>query len=470
MSPRKIIFLTIVGIGMAGLLFWAWWLSQKKNTGNASNETLSIWVTEGTTEQYNGLLEGFRKYAPEYAKSKIEIRVFPEYSLYQKILLNTLADGKGPDIFMVDAGWDSILSTKVEPIPNSAMNFSNFEKEYEDIFLPLLTVTGSKDASITYLHGIPLGYETLGMFYNKSLIRSVPKTWNEVMAMYSDTTLPSVIPTNIGLSSRYTPMNIDVLSYFLSEQGTTGYDSIGKNGSTGIQKYLSYGQMTTTSNSNTDSQEPIANVGTSLNEQKAVMESTNPWLTTIDLFMRWNIAFIIGYPSMIHDIEHAKKRAGSNATDGLILTEKLPQDSLGKMGKNMARYFYFGLSKQTKNQNISVKFMEYLLTEEAEMKYLASFPTKIAAKKSFYTGQEDTVLSSVFQKAKLWAFIPDSTTSLSVFQFGIRDEFQKIFDDTIDRNSKIDTNNLSILLSTRIGCSLESLNSAILDPKCSEQE
>ncbi len=151
MSPRKIIFLVILGIGLLGLLSGAWYLSQKKNTNNTSSETLTIWVTEGTTEQYAPLIEGFRKFAPEYIQSNIEIRVFPDYTSYQKILLNTLADGKGPDIFMIDGGGDSILPSKVEPIPNTAMDFSDFEKEYEDIFLPLHSTTGSKDVQKTFL-------------------------------------------------------------------------------------------------------------------------------------------------------------------------------------------------------------------------------------------------------------------------------------------------------------------------------
>ena len=44
---------------------------------------------------------------------------------------------------MVDAGADDILEKKLEPIPEDIIDFSNFEKEYEDIYLSLISSTGS---------------------------------------------------------------------------------------------------------------------------------------------------------------------------------------------------------------------------------------------------------------------------------------------------------------------------------------
>ena len=151
MSPQKITFFAFAGIILLGLLYGAWILSQKTETTTTTKENLAIWVTDGTTDQYTPLIEGFKKSKPEYANATIDIRVFPEYKQYQKILLNTLADGKGPDIFMVDAGGDAILAEKVEPIPSTVLDIRGFEKDYESIFLPLLSSTGSKETAISYI-------------------------------------------------------------------------------------------------------------------------------------------------------------------------------------------------------------------------------------------------------------------------------------------------------------------------------
>jgi ABC-type glycerol-3-phosphate transport system substrate-binding protein len=220
MSSRKIIFIVIAILLLLSGVFALWKISTSKELAKTEKvDSLSIWVVWGTTEQYNTLFSGFGDYKKEYAKTKLDIRVFPDYDQYRRILLSTLADGWGPDIFMVDAGADDILEKKLEPIPEDIINFSNFEKDYEDIFLSLITSTGSWDKKKQYINGIPLGYETLGMFYNKSLLLSVPKTWNEVSAMYANDALPNVFPTNIGMGSRFTPFSTDIIASFLLSTG-----------------------------------------------------------------------------------------------------------------------------------------------------------------------------------------------------------------------------------------------------------
>ena len=67
-----------------------------------------------------------------------------------------MSEGTGPDVFMVGAGTDVVLESKIEPIPESVINFSNFEKEYDDVFLPLIVSSGSKDTFTRYLMGVPL--------------------------------------------------------------------------------------------------------------------------------------------------------------------------------------------------------------------------------------------------------------------------------------------------------------------------
>jgi ABC-type glycerol-3-phosphate transport system substrate-binding protein len=123
---------------------------------------MKIWISEGTTESYSEIIEGFKKYAPEYAKTNIVIEKKSTDPLrYRTLLLSTMADGTGPDIFMVPAGEDDILLSKVEPVPASILPIKDFDKRYDDIFLSLMYNTGSTEKQETYYLGVPLGYETL---------------------------------------------------------------------------------------------------------------------------------------------------------------------------------------------------------------------------------------------------------------------------------------------------------------------
>ena len=51
---------------------------------------------------------------------------------------------------MLHSGEDAILESQIEPIPSDILDFSDFDKRYDDIFQGLLTSTGSnKDMTTT---------------------------------------------------------------------------------------------------------------------------------------------------------------------------------------------------------------------------------------------------------------------------------------------------------------------------------
>jgi maltose-binding protein MalE len=88
---------------------------------------------------------------------------------------------------------------------------------------------------------VPLGYETLGIFYNKSVIREVPKTWNELENLYR-TFSAGQFPTNIGLGPTYTPNMIDIIPLWFNEINTTNYQEVSTN-QNALSNYLSYGKL-----------------------------------------------------------------------------------------------------------------------------------------------------------------------------------------------------------------------------------
>lgn len=475
MSPRKIIFLVVSSILVIGSIFWIWWYSKYAQTQKATLiSNLSIWVVWGTTEQYKTVFSSIGKYNKEFEKTNFDIRVFPDYAQYQRILLTTLADGNGPDIFMVDEGWDDILSEKVEPIPGSIVNLDHFDKRYEDIFLPLVTSTGSKETLETFIQWVPLGYETLWIFYNKSLIRKVPKTWSELDLLYKDGTAPGVFPSNIWLSSRYTPSSIDILSLFLWQWGITGYDSNtqGKGGPVYTDYATTPIAIGERSSENVDSESINQDVSST---QEQTLENMKPKmdegkLTTIDLFMRGKIAFVIGYPSLIEEIEKAQKRAGNEAVDALILSEHIPNISVGETPMNVAHYRYLWISKKAKNPIPAAKLLAYLTTDEWLTKAQEAFPRYISPLRILSEKQADTSLSDVFARVKMDAFLPLQWEKLLIFHFWLRNEYEKLFTDAIDKKNKSDINTILKDISHSISCELSNIASNSISSGCMESQ
>ena len=453
MSTKKIIFLISIGLLLIALVFGIWKLSNSTTRSKITfTGSLSIWIVGDTTKGYDSLIEWFHSYAPEYKLANIEFKKFGDYATYQKMLLSTLADGNGPDIFVVNAWGDTILRDKIEPIPSEYTHIADFDKRYEDVFLPLIESTGSDSAFQTFIRWVPLGYETLGMFYNKSLLITIPKTWDEVSASYRDGKNPNIFPTNIGMSPRYTPYAIDILAFFLVQAWVDAYGSL-QNGSDAFDTYGSYATTPVIGSNGNENSDHSWALDQSLWDLEPTMSDEK--LTTLDLFIRWEIAFVIWYPSLVGELEDAKKRAGEKAVKSIILTDRIPQNSNSQNPVNLVRYNYFWLSRSSKNPTIWAKFLDYLLTEDAERRFIASFPLYIPAQRSFYDTAKNTPLSNIFSRTKLDSFIPSTGESLKIFDFGNKIDFEKIFSDNIDRTGKIDINNIIELVGKQIGCEMQ---------------
>ena len=144
MSPKKITFFIILGIVILSAIITIYYISHQSTPTKIQAGSIKIWITEGTSEGYQALVDGFRQYAPEYAKTDITIeKQSSDPEKYSKFLLETLVGGNGPDIFMLHSGEDMSLESRIEPIPSTAIDLSGFDKRYDDIFSGLLASTGA---------------------------------------------------------------------------------------------------------------------------------------------------------------------------------------------------------------------------------------------------------------------------------------------------------------------------------------
>lgn len=83
-----------------------------------------------------------------------------------------------------------------------------------------------------------------------------------------------------------------------------------------------------------------------------------------------------------------------------ILTERIPQSS-AQSEKNIGRYTYFGISKYSKNAGASAKFLEYLMTPDAQRLFMKENPYLIPAQFEFYATAESNPLSETINRTRL---------------------------------------------------------------------
>ncbi len=93
MSHKKIIFFIIIGCLLVALIVAVAYISRQKKETNTAPTSLKIWITDGTTDSYKSIIEGFKKYAPEYNKTDIIIeKQTSDADRYRTLLLSTLTE------------------------------------------------------------------------------------------------------------------------------------------------------------------------------------------------------------------------------------------------------------------------------------------------------------------------------------------------------------------------------------------
>ena len=156
--------LILVGVGVFASL------SNLNGTGGVG--TVVIWGTaDGATMQQ--VLNALRQ--TDKASFEQVSYVQKSAATYQNELINAMASGSGPDLFLVSQDGITLFSDKITAIPFSAVSQSTFTSSYIDEGRLFLTPTGSL--------ALPLSVDPLVMYWNRDLLANAgvaqpPASWN----------------------------------------------------------------------------------------------------------------------------------------------------------------------------------------------------------------------------------------------------------------------------------------------------
>ncbi len=397
-SQNKVIFFIIMGILWIGVLYGAWKLSDSRTTANTTNipKEMTIWILWDDTNWYNLISEKYKKKYTEYKNTKITFikqGSYQSYDEYEKMLLNMLADGNGPDAYAIYANGWSFLESKARAIPSEWINPEIIQNEYDHLFDELIIQDTDKNNPGIFLKWIPLWYESMGVFYNRDIIEKIPDTWDEL-----DSALGNIEQNNeqvaigLWLSSQYIPNNNDIISLFLVQEGIKSYQDFGNNWAKALDKYLAYWK--------------IFEADENGNGWRLSIEMDEKNRNIVDLFVAGRVGVIFWFPSLSKDLEDSLKREGKDVPDFILTSGNIPQfESEKKKQKNIARYWYFGLSKNSKIPDHTAKFLWYLTTKEAGDIFSKSLPYYIPARLDIQEERKMEPISEKLPKTKISSFI-----------------------------------------------------------------
>ncbi len=372
-NKRKLIFVAVIAAVFLTILVLVLSLSDvgKPAAGKGfkpEKKEVVIWTVNMAPTIFETLTKGFNDYVGRN-DMKLVVRNFGSYDDYLDILPRAIHAKASPDIFVVpNHGGHTLWDPYIVYLGEDYIDFKDFETRYHPLFVDELIfeekqkVKGSNQL-VRGIRGIPVGFEPMGIYYNRKIISSVPTFWDKIPELITEDAKTNTIPTLSLGYGRATPVSSDIVPLLtMQERGVqlntySTLDSVESRAT--IEKYLDYRR------------EP-----NNLNQFKDAYDNT---LTNADLFVRGKVGTLVGYPSTFNDIELAKKRAKKDkalaeAFDEDVRWTTIPQvEEDPKKQINLARYMYFALSKTGMNRNFekpsndpAIKFMQFLNTAKAQ--------------------------------------------------------------------------------------------------------
>jgi arabinogalactan oligomer / maltooligosaccharide transport system substrate-binding protein len=248
----------------------------------AQGKELVVWHAYRAAEKtaFEKVLENFAK-TPGAKGFKVSPLAIP-YDAYADKISAAVPRGKGPDVFIYAqdrlGGWIEAGKT-VEPI-----DFF-LDKGTRDALLPGML------SAMTYkggVYGLPINYKMTTLIYNKDLVKTPPKTTDEMIKLAK--TLTNASSGRYGLAYWYT--NFYFHSALMNAFGGSVFDKDGKVTINSPANVASLNQMMTWYKKDgvmpTEPSEAL--IASMFNEGKAAMVINGPWFVG-DIDKKINVGF-----------------------------------------------------------------------------------------------------------------------------------------------------------------------------------
>lgn len=218
------IFAIVGGVILAVGVFLYFNLQPSKVTGPAIK--LTVWGAEPQSS-WNSLFAAYRSLRPNVSINYVEVK--PQN--YTQGVLDALAAGSGPDVFLVGNHDVSKRASVLAPV--DATQFSSAQL---DALFP--RVVGEDMVRGGKIYGLPISLDAMVMAYNRDLfdaagIATPPTTWDEVLGNISK--LRQVNPSGevtqaalaLGGSEKSVDHAADTLQLLMFQNGTSMTDATG---------------------------------------------------------------------------------------------------------------------------------------------------------------------------------------------------------------------------------------------------
>ena len=405
MNTNKLFYILAGGVALAVFFTVILIIRSIGGTGSIQPATLQFWGVFDERSVYDPIIREFQAQNPGI---KIVYRKF-SYDDYESSLIDALAAGTGPDIFMMHNTWLPKHGEKITPMPEGEL-FTTI-KDFQDQFVD---VTAQDFIFKSRIYGLPLYVDTLALYYNKDLLNNAGITrpaqiWEELNSDVETITrldgLSNIVQSAAAIgTAKNVNRSTDILVNLMIQSGV---------------------RMTDAENLEAIFSRPVNNTAVGEITLKYYTDFANPSVRTYT----WNDtqhysvdAFVEGKTAMMFNYSHqipVLKAKNSRLNFGVA---PIPQISLSDT-KTYANYWAVTVSNRSQFADNAWRFLIYLTSKDGALNYLNA-TLRPAARRDLIELQRDDLDLGVFAiqalSARSW-FQVDSGAIETIFADMIED-------------------------------------------------
>jgi multiple sugar transport system substrate-binding protein len=373
---------------------------------------------------YQEAVNAFRRDHPNVSIDYRRLRI----EEYESELVNALAEDRGPDIFLIHNTWTNKYLTKIVPMPRTTRTAyrvlsdglkkePTWElrneptislKEFRDSFADavsydlLRSVNVAAEGQPQDLQerpmGVPIGLDTLALYYNKDLLNTAgiptpPENWTQFADQVRRITRldaqGNILLSAASIGTAYNvERSVDILTALMVQNGAEMATPEGAPTFHRMPALLSNTREIPPSYQATQFYTDFANPATDVYTWNANQPAA------LDAFIQGRTAFFFGYSYHYDTIRSRAPRLNLGLS-------KLPQIE-GNQTKNVANYWYWAVSRKSRNQDVAWRFLNTLTNADTAKKILEN-ANRPAARKSLLSGQLESERIGVFASQVLTA-------------------------------------------------------------------
>lgn len=416
--------------------------------------TLNMWGVIDDSDVYDAAI---RAYQAQFRNVTINFRRLT-LADYENELLNSMAEDRGPDIFLIHHDWTNKYLPKMSSMPPSVrvaerVEQGSIKKEviWQAVTIPLMTNREFRDQFVDTVArdtirqvdvstdpqsiqvrerivGVPTFIDTMGLYYNRSLLNLAgialpPETWDEFQEdVRKLTKLDARDPTQIlqsgaaiglGASVERSP---DLLAALMMQNGAVMANDVGSPTFHLMPEALSGASELPAAGAlrfYTDFADPTKDVYTWNSDQGNSLEA----------FIHGKTAFFFGYAYQQELIKARAPQLNLGVT-------KLPQIT-GRPQQNVANYWFWTVSKRSKKQEHAWNFLNFMAQREQQQ--------AISARTKRPSPRRD-VLAEQLRDESIGVFASQVLTALTWYQGRDPKAMEQAFISLIDRVARKELN------------------------------